>query len=114
MELPLLRWTSRARFSTLALIKHKLGRDCPSDRLPKMLGSHLLVLLAAAASASPLRARSDYQVKEHFHAPRSWSRIGRAPSEHVINLQIGLKQSRFSELERHLYEGAFAYEFTLC
>ncbi|KKY24640.1 putative tripeptidyl-peptidase 1 precursor [Diplodia seriata] len=69
-----------------------------------MLGSHLLVLLAAAASASPLRARSEYQVKEHFNVPRSWSRVGRAPSEHVVNLQIGLKQARFAELERHLYE----------
>lgn len=73
-----------------------------------MLGSHLLLLLAAAASASPLRARSNYQVKEKFHVPRSWSRVGPAPNEHVINLQIGLKQSQFDELEKHLYQGLFS------
>jgi len=30
--------------------------------------------------------------------------IGAAPKDHIINLRIALKQSRFDELERHLYE----------
>ncbi|KAA6413001.1 MAG: tripeptidyl peptidase [Lasallia pustulata] len=33
-----------------------------------------------------------------------WTRVGPAPADHRINLQIGLKQSQFDELERHLYE----------
>ena len=67
----------------------------------------LLVVLGAvtATFASPLRAQSEYWVKEHHNVPRKWTRIGAAPPHHVINLQIGLKQSRFDELERHLYEG---------
>ncbi|KAK8188187.1 peptidase S8/S53 domain-containing protein [Phyllosticta capitalensis] len=69
-----------------------------------MLGSSIFVLLAAAAAASPLRARSPYAVKERHFVPRGWTSMGKAPSEHVIDLQIGLKQSQFDELERHLYE----------
>ncbi|KAH7310279.1 peptidase S8/S53 domain-containing protein [Rhexocercosporidium sp. MPI-PUGE-AT-0058] len=48
--------------------------------------------------------RSLYSLKERHHVPRKWSRIGPAPSQHMIQLQIGLKQSQFSELERQLYE----------
>ncbi|KAL8638193.1 MAG: hypothetical protein Q9226_009019, partial [Calogaya cf. arnoldii] len=33
-----------------------------------------------------------------------WNRIGQPPADHVVKLQIALKQSRFDELERHLYE----------
>lgn len=60
--------------------------------------------------ASPSR-RSEYAVKERHHVPRQWSRISSAPSQHLIQLSIGLKQSRFSELERHLYEGKFSLVF---
>lgn len=67
---------------------------------------HLLIILGAtAAFASPLQTRSEYCVKEHHNVPPKWRRIGDAPSRHVINLQIGLKQSRFDELEKHLYLG---------
>ncbi|KAI4253479.1 MAG: hypothetical protein L6R42_007567 [Xanthoria sp. 1 TBL-2021] len=34
-----------------------------------------------------------------------WTRIRPAPADHVVKLQIALKQSQFDELERHLYEG---------
>ncbi|KKY15785.1 putative tripeptidyl-peptidase 1 precursor [Diplodia seriata] len=66
-----------------------------------------LISLAAAAQgvlASPIRARSPYAVKETHYVPRQWSRAGRAPDDHVLHLHIGLKQSQFDELERHLYE----------
>lgn len=49
--------------------------------------------------------RSLYTLKERHHVPRSWSRVGPAPAQHMIQLQIGLKQGQFSELERQLYEG---------
>jgi tripeptidyl-peptidase I len=69
--------------------------------------SALIVLLAVveAAIGSPVRARSLYAVKDTHYVPKKWSRVGPAPSDHVIYLQIGLKQSQFDELERHLYEG---------
>jgi tripeptidyl-peptidase I len=67
----------------------------------------LTAFLAVLASASPLRVRSPYSVKESHPVPRKWSRVGPAPEGHVINLQIGLKQGNFNELERHLYEGAY-------
>jgi tripeptidyl-peptidase-1 len=80
-----------------------------SIALVKMLipRSALIVLLAVveAAIGSPVRVRSPYAVKDTHNVPRKWSRIGPAPSDHVIHLQIGLKQSQFDELERHLYEG---------
>lgn len=61
---------------------------------------------AQAALATPIRARTPYAVKESHYVPRQWSNTGPAPESHVIHLHIGLKQSQFDELERHLYEGA--------
>lgn len=77
-----------------------------------MLGFLFLLLVAAVVTASPMRPRADYGIKEKFHVPRGWSRLGPAPAEHVINLRIGLKQGQFAELEKHLYEGLFICHFT--
>jgi tripeptidyl-peptidase-1 len=65
----------------------------------------LTALFAAFALASPLRIRSPYAVKETHEVPPKWKVVDDAPANHVIKLQIGLKQSQFDELERHLYEG---------
>lgn len=67
----------------------------------------LLTLLLAvdAALGSPVRARTPYAVKDSHVVPSSWTRVGAAPADHWISLQIGLKQSQFDELKRHLYEG---------
>ena len=56
-------------------------------------------------SASRLRTRSPYVVKDNHPVPPSWEIVAPAPSEEHIHLQIGLKHGRFDELERHLYEG---------
>ena len=67
-----------------------------------------LVLIVAAYTvvAFPPNARySPYTVKENHRVPPGWVKIGPAPPEHLIKLQIALKQSQFPELERHLYEG---------
>ncbi|KAF4546234.1 Tripeptidyl-peptidase 1 precursor protein [Lasiodiplodia theobromae] len=66
----------------------------------------LLSVAAAtqAVLATPIRARTPYAVKESHYVPRQWSKTGPAPESHVIHLHIGLKQSQFDELERHLYE----------
>ncbi|EOA81754.1 hypothetical protein ACJQWK_10825 [Exserohilum turcicum] len=70
-----------------------------------MLASVLLTALAAReALASPVHARSPYLVKETHYVPRQWTRLGRAHGAKTIQLQIGLKQGRFDELDRHLYQ----------
>jgi tripeptidyl-peptidase-1 len=68
------------------------------------------ILLSAAiaahtASGSPILARTAYSIKEIHNVPRKWTAIDRAPAHHMLHMQIGLKQSNFDELERHLYEG---------
>ncbi|OTA61978.1 tripeptidyl-peptidase 1 precursor [Hypoxylon sp. EC38] len=62
------------------------------------------LLAAQAGLANPVGSRTPYRVKDSHHVPRGWRRVRRAPADHVIDLQIGVKQSNFAELERHLYE----------
>jgi tripeptidyl-peptidase-1 len=71
--------------------------------------SNLLVVavVAQAVFANPIKVRTDYAVKEVHQAPRRWASAGRAPSNHMLHLQIGLKQERFDELEQQLLEGMF-------
>jgi hypothetical protein len=66
------------------------------------------VLVATLAArdviATPI-SRSPYVVKETHFVPKEWSKQGRSHGGKTIQLQIGLKQGRFDELDRHLYEG---------
>lgn len=68
-----------------------------------MLCSSSLLLFSLFGGALSV-SYSDYAVKDAHHIPRSFSWVGPAPKHHVVNLRIGLKQSKFDELERHLYE----------
>ncbi|KAI9639968.1 hypothetical protein NHQ30_011637 [Ciborinia camelliae] len=61
-------------------------------------------LVVGLVSSSPIKARTPYAVKETHYPPSQWQRVGPARAGHMINLQIGLKQGQFDELERHLYE----------
>ena len=81
-----------------------------------LLSSLLLAVLSTASTAfvSPLHSRRSYAVKDSHNVPKQWSRIGSAPTGHWINLKIGLKQSRFDELEKHLYEGVKNCRHLLC
>lgn len=65
-----------------------------------------LALLAASTSilSSPLRSRTEYAVKDTHNVPSKWYEVGPAPAHKLLHLHIGLKQSQFDELERHLYE----------
>jgi tripeptidyl-peptidase-1 len=65
----------------------------------------LLLVCAGTAWGVEEKKREGYGVKERHHVPRQWKRIGEPPGEHFIQLQIGLKQEGFEELERHLFEG---------
>lgn len=70
-------------------------------------GCNVLTILYAisAAVGAESRLQSRYAVKDSHYVPKAWRRIGPAPGEHLIKLQIGLKQGQFAKLERHLYEG---------
>jgi hypothetical protein len=70
----------------------------------------LTFFLSAAIGAqivfgTPIRSRMPYSVKETHNVPRGWKNLGRAAGDHKLHLQIGLKQEKFAELGRHLYEG---------
>ncbi|KAL3420927.1 Pro-kumamolisin [Phlyctema vagabunda] len=71
-----------------------------------MFAKSFICLLAAAqvALATPVQSRTAYSIKESHNVPRRWTRRDRAPKDYTINLQIGVKQGQFDELERHLYE----------
>lgn len=69
------------------------------------LVSAVLPLMALQCLASSINARTPYQVKSSHPVPRQWQKLDRAPADHRLEMRIGLKQSRFNELERELYEG---------
>lgn len=68
----------------------------------------LSAAIAAQSLASPIRARSPYEVKETHYAPREWTKLDRSHGDRVIQLNIGLKQGNWDELERHLHEGQYS------
>lgn len=73
-----------------------------------MVGFSVLFTVAAAAQSvfgTPIQSRTEYAVKGKHPVPRPWKQIGRAAPTQMLHLQIGVKQSQFDELERHLYEG---------
>ena len=79
--------------------------------------SSLVVILAAqAVGATPTlnSPRAPYGVKESHAVPRNWKKLARAPADHVIDLQIGVKQGNFPLLEKHLYEGTMMIEARVC
>ena len=74
-------------------------------RLMALVRLILLLIFTGVAFSSPIRARSQYSVKESHSVPGDWVPVGAAASTHKIHLQIALRQQRFDKLERHLYEG---------
>ena len=75
-----------------------------------MFTSRLLLaaLLATnSAYASPLQNQYAYALKSAHPTPNSFTKVGPAPADHVINLEIGLKQAYFDELERQLYDSNY-------
>lgn len=67
-----------------------------------------LLLVCVAVPTLLFASRADctsYSIKERHQVPDGWTPVRRAPLHYKIQLQIGLKQGRFHELERHLNEG---------
>ena len=70
----------------------------------------LPVVLLGFASTSLVAAvpkgLSAYTVKEEISSPRGWAKYTRPSPDHSIILRIGLEQSNFSALEKHLYQAS--------
>ena len=67
----------------------------------------VLCLAANGAFASPLQSLNVYALKDAHAVPRTFSKVGPASAGQVLDLQIGLTQARFAELEQKLYDGKF-------
>lgn len=65
----------------------------------------LISALAYISVASGLSSRSSYAIKETHQVSHNWLRGERAPEDHRIEFHIGLRHSRFDELEQHLFDG---------
>ena len=67
----------------------------------------LLLLLAPAAVATPIKniQKREHAVKSSHTTPRKWKKQAAAPLDHVLQMQIGLKQGNVDDLIRHLDEG---------
>jgi tripeptidyl-peptidase-1 len=70
----------------------------------------VLLLFAYVVTSSPVdnARRREYAVKSSRPTPRKWKRIDVAPLDHMLQLQIGLKQSRIDDLLQHVDEGMLA------
>ncbi|KIJ54289.1 hypothetical protein M422DRAFT_201377 [Sphaerobolus stellatus SS14] len=71
-----------------------------------MLVSAIVLALAAfGASTSPLQASDAFQLKHSWaEIPNGWEMHSIPPPDHLIDLRIGLKESKIDELIGHLYE----------
>lgn len=73
-----------------------------------MLGASILLIATAAQAVFgkplPIQSRTPHSIKGAHPVPRQWKRVARAPRDQMLSVQIGVKQSQFAELERHLYE----------
>ena len=74
----------------------------------------ILVALVLGVLQSTLAAPGNSHVnipklKESVPIPHNWIDLGRAPPARLIPLRIALPQTRFNELERHLYETSDPY-----
>jgi tripeptidyl-peptidase-1 len=64
-----------------------------------------LVLLQLVAGGPLAKRWDDFRTKHEWaEIPRGWQVHSDAPADHVLEMRIGLKQDKFDELVRHLYE----------
>lgn len=91
------RRTMRGIYKSLPEIIHAC------THLPKM---RFIAAFAACALVHVTTAfeTTGFQLKENINVPKGWTRIGAAPADHTVKLQIGLYQSNFDSLERQLLE----------
>lgn len=63
-----------------------------------------LSLGTKTVSALSIPSNAAYAVKETHFVPRGWRDAGASSPDQVLDIKIGIKNKRFSELERRLYE----------
>lgn len=69
----------------------------------------LTVALVVAGGVLGKDPDCHFKLKESVAPPRGWVKHGVPPSDHNINLRIGLPQPNFELLEQHLYEVSDPY-----
>lgn len=72
-----------------------------------MKASQSLLVVASALSFASLTFAAEpcaHKIKESISYPKGWVKQLPAPTDHIINLRIGLPQPNFNVLESHLYE----------
>jgi hypothetical protein len=64
-------------------------------------------VLCGLALSSPVSSTGnhEYAVKDGHRAPAGWVKGERAPIDHPLDVSIGLRQNRFHDLEKLLYQG---------
>lgn len=71
-----------------------------------VLAAALAAIFLGISTATPVSIpdTSAYAVKETHFVPRGWSNAGSPNSDQVLDIKIAIKNKRFSDLERRLYE----------
>ncbi|KDQ64445.1 hypothetical protein JAAARDRAFT_187770 [Jaapia argillacea MUCL 33604] len=75
----------------------------------KLLSSWLTVIVTLGTYVAAVPQPVSHRVKERVVAPNDWVKLGRAPSDHVLELRIGLPQPDIHLLEKALYEVSDPY-----
>jgi tripeptidyl-peptidase-1 len=73
------------------------------------IGPILITIATATVALGHRIGPRSYEIKERHNVPSQWKRLRPAAAETMLELRIALKQSRFDELERHLYEGDISF-----
>ncbi|RDI78626.1 hypothetical protein Vi05172_g11355 [Venturia inaequalis] len=63
-----------------------------------------LTLVCGVFTSPTSQSAKRYALKSSHHAPRKWDRIAPAPPNHMITLQIGLRQGKADEVLQNLKE----------
>jgi tripeptidyl-peptidase-1 len=80
--------------------------SCPTILVALVLGA---LQSSLAAPGNSYTSANTPKLKESIPRPHKWIDLGRAPPAQPIPLRIALSQTRFDELERHLYETSDPY-----
>lgn len=77
--------------------------------VPSIWSSALFFSLLHICIANPLnkdfKRWNDLETKHSWaETPRNWELIGPAPTDHNLQMRVGLKQDRMDELISHLYQ----------
>ncbi|TID23582.1 tripeptidyl peptidase-like protein [Venturia nashicola] len=64
-----------------------------------------LTLVCGVFTSPTAQSAKRYALKSTHHVPQKWERVAPAPPNHMISLQIGLRQGKADEVLQNLKEG---------